>query len=253
MNNRLAKRIIPCLDIQNGQVAKGMKFQEIKEIGNPILMAMDYEEQGADELVFYDIHASVEKREIFLDLVTQIADHIRIPFMVGGGIKSSEDVYNALRCGADKVSINSAALEKPEMLSLCAKQFGNQCIVASMDVKNLNGEYFVFSHGGRNQTIYTALEWAKKCETLGAGELVINAIDQDGVKNGYDITLLKQISQQVHIPVIASGGAGKWEHFVQVFQEEAADGALAASVFHFGSIQIQELKDKLKEKKIIVR
>lgn len=253
MNSKLAKRIIPCLDIQNGRVAKGTRFKDVKEIGDPVLMAINYQEQGADELVFYDIHASVEKRGNFLALVTQIANHLSIPFMVGGGIGSEEDVYKALCSGADKVSINSAGVKTPELLRVCANQFGNQSIVASMDVKMINGEYMIFTQGGRNQTTYKASEWARKCESLGAGELVINAIDQDGLKNGYDILLMKQIVEAVHIPIIASGGAGECKDFIQVFQEKAADGALAASVFHYGGIQIQELKKKLREHEIIVR
>ena len=252
-DNKLAKRIIPCLDIQNGRVAKGTQFKEIKEIGDPVRMAIDYEGQGADELVFYDIHATIENRSNFMELVTRIAEEIRIPFTVGGGIKEVEDVYKALKSGADKVSINSAAIETPEILQLSANRFGKQCIVASIDVKMVNGEYIVFTHGGRKPTSYTAVEWAKKCESLGAGELVINAIDQDGVKNGYDISLLKSIIKEVQIPVVASGGAGDWMDFVHVFKEEAADAALAASVFHYGIIEIPKLKNKLKEYEIRLR
>ncbi len=253
MINKLAKRIIPCLDIQNGMVSKGTKFVNVKEIGNPIEMAMFYEAQGADELVFYDINASVEMRSNFLSLVTQIANKIRIPFTVGGGIRTVDDVYNALLSGADKVSINSAAVLTPEVLSASAKRFGNQCIVASLDIKKVNDEYIVFTHGGRNQTPYKAIKWAQKCESLGAGELVINAIDQDGVKNGYDLALLKMISENVNIPVIASGGAGKQMDFVNLFKADAADAALAASVFHFGNIEIPMLKKLIFDNGIAVR
>lgn len=253
LRNRLAKRIIPCLDIQNGMVSKGTQFINVKEIGNPIEMAMYYEAQGADELVFYDINASVEMRSNFLSLVTQIADKIRIPFTVGGGIRTVDDVYNALLSGADKVSINSAAVLTPEVLSASAKRFGNQCIVASLDIKKINDEYIVFTHGGRNQTPYKAIMWAQKCESLGAGELVINAIDQDGVKNGYDLGLLKMISENVNIPVIASGGAGNQMDFVNLFKADVADAALAASVFHFGNIEIPKLKKLIFENGIQVR
>jgi imidazole glycerol phosphate synthase subunit hisF (EC 4.1.3.-) len=252
-DNKLAKRIIPCLDIQNGLVSKGIKFQNVKEIGNPIEIAMFYESQGADELVLYDINASVEMRSNFLGIVTQVANKIRIPFTVGGGIRTVDDVYNALLSGADKVSINSAAVLTPEVLSASSKRFGNQCIVASLDIKKVNREYMVFTHGGRNQTSYKAVEWAKRCEALGAGELVINAIDQDGVKKGYDIELLKMISRAVGIPVIASGGAGNQMDFINLFEDQAADAALAASVFHFGSVEIPILKKILADKGIVVR
>lgn len=252
-NSKLAKRIIPCLDIQNGLVSKGVQFKNVKEIGNPIEMAMYYETQGADELVLYDINASVEMRSNFLGLVTQVASKIRIPFTVGGGIRTVDDVYNALLSGADKVSINSAAVLTPEVLSASAKRFGNQCVVASIDIKKVNDEYMVFTHGGRNQTSYKAIEWAKRCEALGAGELVINAINQDGVKNGYDRVLLKHISNAVNIPVIASGGAGNQADFIDLFREDAADAALAASVFHFGTITIPMLKKFLFENGVAVR
>ena len=249
----LAKRIIPCLDIQNGMVSKGIKFNDVVEIGNPIEMAKAYEAQGADELVFYDIKASYENRSTFLALVEKIAATLRIPFTVGGGIQSVDDVYAALMSGADKVSVNSAVVLTPELLYHSAMRFGNQCMVASIDVKKVDGKYSVFTHGRRNQTPYEAVAWAKRCESLGAGELVINAMDQDGVKEGYDIDLLKQIKAAVNIPVVASGGAGRIEDFTRVFEEKAADAALAASVFHYQSIGLLELKAELARNGIPVR
>lgn len=251
--NTLAKRIIPCLDIQNGQVAKGIQFKEVQSVGDPIELARYYEAQGADELVFYDINATVEMRSTFLSLVEQIARSLRIPFTVGGGIQTVDDVYSALLSGADKVSVNSAIILTPELLYNSAKRFGNQCMVASIDVKRVGDDYFVFTHGGRNQTPYRALEWAMRCETLGAGELVINAIDQDGMKRGYDISLLKAIKNCVNIPVIASGGAGKLEDFSALFDADAADAALAASVFHYNTVPIPLLKAALDRDGVAVR
>jgi len=249
----LAKRIIPCLDIQNGSVSKGIKFKEVVSVGDPVLMAKKYEAEGADELVLYDINASVEVRSHFLNIVTEVANAIFIPFTVGGGIRSVNDVYLALLSGADKVSINTAALLNPDLIRESAKRFGNQCVVASMDVKKTAGKYIVYSHGGRNRTPYTALDWAKRCESLGAGELVINAIDQDGVKLGYDCDLLGEIVSGVNIPVIASGGAGKIEDFVNVFKANVADGALAASVFHYGTFTIGAVKQALKNEGFKIR
>jgi len=251
--NNLAKRIIPCLDIQRGQVAKGIQFNEVKAVGDPIALAQYYEEQGADELVFYDIHASVEMRATFLSLVEQIARSLRIPFTVGGGIQTVDDVYSALLSGADKVSVNSAIVLTPELLYNSAKRFGNQCMVASIDVKRIGESYYVFTHGGRNQTSYRAEEWAMRCESLGAGELVINAIDQDGMKRGYDLALLKAIKNSVKIPVIASGGAGKLEDFTALFEADAADAALAASVFHYNTVPIPLLKAALDKEGVAVR
>lgn len=249
----LAKRIIPCLDIQNGQVSKGIQFKEVKSVGDPIELAKYYEAQGADELVFYDINATVEMRSTFLSLVEQISRTLRIPFTVGGGIKTVDDVYSALLSGADKVSINSAAILTPELLYNSAKRFGNQCVVASIDVKRVGEAYYVFTHGGRNQTSYRAEAWAARCEALGAGELVINAIDQDGMKRGYDLELLKAIKSSVKIPVIASGGAGRLEDFTALFEADAADAALAASVFHYNTVPIPLLKRALDREGVTVR
>ncbi|HAS74722.1 MAG TPA: imidazole glycerol phosphate synthase subunit HisF [Clostridiales bacterium UBA8960] len=253
MKNNLAKRIIPCLDIENRRVAKGTRFVDVKEVGDPVALAKYYEAQGADELVLYDIGASVEMRSNFLELVSEIAATINIPFTVGGGIRSANDVYLALMSGADKVSINTAAIMSPEILSESARRFGNQCIVASIDTKYTDGDYFVYIYGGRSKTPYRAVEWAIKCEALGAGELVINAIDQDGVKLGYDSALLKRITEAVNIPVIASGGAGSIQDFVDLVKSEAADAALAASVFHFKTVDIDALKKSLSREGILVR
>jgi len=255
MNNQnsLAKRIIPCLDIQRGQVSKGIQFQGVVSIGDPLVLAQYYEAQGADELVFYDINATVEMRSTFLSLVEQIAATLRIPFTIGGGIQTVNDVYTALRSGADKVSVNTAIVLTPELLYNSAMRFGNQCMVASMDVKKVGGAYYVFTHGGRNQTPYQAEEWAIRCEALGAGELVINAIDQDGMKNGYDFNLLKAIKNAVKIPVVASGGAGKLEDFTALFDAGAADAALAASVFHYNTVPIPLLKEQLSREGVNVR
>ena len=249
----LAKRIIPCLDIQRGQVSKGVRFKDVMQVGDPIEMAKYYEAQGADELVFYDINATVEMRATFLSLVERIAKTLSIPFTVGGGIQSVDDVYSALLSGADKVSVNSAAILSPELLYNSAMRFGNQCMVASIDVKRVGGVYHVFTHGGRNQTPYRIEEWAVRCESLGAGELVINAIDQDGVKQGYDLELLKMVKSLVKIPVVASGGAGRLEDFTALFEADAADAALAASVFHFQTVPIPMLKTELQRKGISVR
>lgn len=249
----LAKRIIPCLDIQNGKVSKGTKFQNVKELGCPVALSQKYEQEGADELVLYDIHASYEERSNFLEIVTAVARSIHIPFTVGGGIRTVEDVYQALLSGADKVSINTAALLHPEIISESAKRFGNQCVVVSIDTKSEAGEYAVYTHGGRNRTEYYVLEWAKHCAALGAGELVINAIDQDGVKHGYDEKLLKSIMAVVNIPIVASGGAGCTEDFVALFKGNAADAALAASVFHYETISLRLLKEKLAQEGIPIR
>lgn len=253
MRTDLAKRIIPCLDIENRRVAKGTRFVDIKEVGDPVELAKYYEAQGADELVLYDINASVEMRSNFLELVSEIAATINIPFTVGGGIRCVNDVYMALMSGADKVSINTAAIMTPEVLSESARRFGNQCVVASIDTKFTEGDYYVYIYGGRSKTPYRAVDWAIKCEALGAGELVINAIDQDGVKQGYDSVLLKRISEAVNIPVIASGGAGSIQDFVDLFTNDAADAALAASVFHYKTVDISTLKKSLTTEGILVR
>lgn len=250
----LAKRIIPCLDIFGGRVVKGVEFKNLKDIGDPISSGKYYSDMGADELVFYDIGATNEKRGITVELVEKIAKGVRIPFTVGGGIRTLEDFYAVLGAGADKVSINSAAISIPELISLGAKRFGSQCVVLSMDIKKeRNGEWRVYTHGGRRKTELEAIRWAKQGEGLGAGEIVVNAIHSDGVKKGYDVELTRQIAESVRIPVIASGGAGKIEDFHKVLTEGRADGALAASVFHKREIEIKNLKIALKELGVMVR
>ncbi|MFD1415235.1 imidazole glycerol phosphate synthase subunit HisF [Oceanobacillus jeddahense] len=249
----LAKRIIPCLDVDKGRVVKGKKFQDIKDVANPVELAARYNREGADELVFYDITASNEERNIFLDVVEQVAREIAIPFMVGGGIRTIQDIHSVLHAGADKVSINSAAVQHPELIKESSDKFGSQCIVLSIDAKKTaDGSFHVFINGGRKDTETDAVEWAKQGEALGAGELVVNAMDADGEKNGYQIELTKRIADAVNIPVIASGGAGKIEHFAEVFAA-GIDAALAASVFHYEEIPIPELKDYLSSQGIPMR
>ncbi len=241
----LAKRIIPCLDIQDGQVAKGICFESLRVIGDPLALAIYYNENGADELVFYDIHASNDKRAPFLKLIESVAGVLTIPFMVGGGIRKVEDVYDCLRAGADKVSINSAALKTPNILTEGANRYGAQCIVASMDVRLTDAGYRVFGQGGKVDTGLDAFEWAKACESLGAGELVINAIHCDGMQAGFDLELIHKIAESVQIPVIASGGAGKKEDFTALFKlnpDSGPSGALAASIFHSRALLIPDLK-----------
>ncbi|WP_156290283.1 imidazole glycerol phosphate synthase subunit HisF [Oceanobacillus salinisoli] len=250
----LAKRIIPCLDVDKGRVVKGRKFQNIQDVADPVDLAKRYNDAGADELVFYDITASNEERNIFLDVVEQVAREISIPFSVGGGIRSIDDINSVLRSGAEKVSVNSAAVNNPDLIKEAALKFGSQCIVLSIDAKETStGRWEVFINGGRKNTGIDAMDWAKRGEQLGAGEIVINAIDTDGEKNGYNLELTKAIADAVNIPVVASGGAGALEHFSTVLKEANADAALAASVFHYGEIPIPELKAFLVEEDIIVR
>ncbi|AXI07961.1 imidazole glycerol phosphate synthase subunit HisF [Oceanobacillus sp. 143] len=250
----LAKRIIPCLDVDKGRVVKGRKFQNIQDVADPVELAKRYNEAGADELVFYDITASNEKRDIFLDVVENVAREIAIPFTVGGGIRTIEDIHKVLRSGADKVSINSAAVSNPEIIKEAALKFGSQCIVLSIDAKQVTANNWqVYINGGRTNTGIDAIEWAKRGEQLGAGEIVINAIDADGEKDGYNIALTKAIADAVNIPIVASGGAGTIQHFSKVLTEGAADAALAASVFHYEEISIPELKKYLQSEAITVR
>jgi cyclase len=249
----LARRIIPCLDVRNGRVVKGKQFQEIKDVDDPKTLGKRYSMEGADELVFYDITASSDQRQISLQFVEEVAREINIPFCVGGGIKSLEDITTVLQKGADKVSINSAAIDNPELLTQGAKKFGNQCIVLSMDVKEESGIYYVYKNGGRVKTNIQAVEWAKKGVELGAGELVINSMNMDGMKQGFDIDLLQKITSIVDVPVIASGGAGSISDFIELGNQTNVDGYLAASVFHYGEIHIQDLKKQLKENNIPVR
>lgn len=243
----ITKRIIPCLDVDKGRVVKGKKFTDIQDVSDPVELAKHYSEAGADELVFYDITASNEERDIFINIVEKTAYEVYIPFTVGGGIRTVEDFNKVLRAGADKVSVNSAAVKTPDIITEAALKFGSQCVVLSIDAKKVGNSWNVFINGGRLDTGIDAVEWAVRGEKLGAGELVLNSIDADGVKQGYDIELTRIISEQVKIPVIASGGAGKDKDFLDVFRYGKADAALAASVFHFGEIKIGDLKKYLNE------
>ncbi|MCM3637038.1 imidazole glycerol phosphate synthase subunit HisF [Sporosarcina luteola] len=249
----MKKRIIACMDVDNRKVVKGKKFLDVQEVADPLTLAKKYVADGADELVFYDISASTKNREMFLDLIAEIAKEVPIPFIVGGGIRTIEDIGKIFSVGGDKVSINSAALLNPELIRQAAEKFGSERIILSMDVKKTGpGKWSVFAKGGMEETGLDAIEWAVKGEQLGAGELVVNSIDEDGVKNGYDIELYRAMASAVGIPVVASGGAGKSEHFVEVLTEGKASAALAASVFHFEEIHIGELKMYLDEQKQVV-
>ena len=249
----LAKRIIPCLDVKNGRVVKGRNFTGLSDVDDPVALAARYSESGADELVFYDITASAEGRALFCDVLSAVASNVFIPLTVGGGINSLNDFDRVLKCGADKVSINSGAIANPELISEAAKRYGNQCVVLSMDVKLTDKGYTVFSHGGRIQTELDAIEWAKLGEYNGAGEIVVNSIDTDGVKKGFDLPLLNKICDVVHIPVVASGGAGSITDFIKLFKSIKVDAGLCASVFHFNKFTIKELKNQLKSNNIEVR
>jgi cyclase len=249
-----AKRIIPCLDVNKGRVVKGTSFINLRDAGDPVECAIEYDKQGADELVLLDITASSEARGIILDIVSKVANQIFIPFTVGGGIRTVEDFTALLRAGADKVSVNSAALKNPAIISEAAEKFGSQCVVCAIDAKRRETQgWTVYLNGGRVDTGKDAVEWAKEAARLGAGEILLTSMDCDGVKNGYDLELTKAISESVNIPVIASGGAGKLEHFYDAFTLGKADAVLAASLFHFGEISIPELKDYLAKNNISVR
>jgi len=250
----LAKRIIPCLDIKNGRTVKGVNFENIRDAGDPVELAIRYSEKGADELVFLDITATNEKRKTLSELVKKIAEHINIPFTVGGGISSIEDVDHLLNHGADKISVNSAAYTKPDLIHSLAKNFGSQCVVAAIDIKQeADGEWYVYLNGGTKKTNTTALNWAKHVEQEGAGEILLTSMNNDGSKNGFANEITSLISLAVQIPVIASGGAGTMQHFADAFKIGKADAALAASVFHFSEIEIQSLKKFLAEQEIPVR
>lgn len=249
----LTKRIVPCLDVDHGRVVKGVKFQGLQDVDDPVELAKYYSDIGADELVFYDITASNEEREIFLDVVEKTAYNVYIPFTVGGGIRTIDDFNKVLRAGADKVSVNSAAVKNPQLITEAALKFGSQCVVLSIDAKRSGDSWEVYVNGGRTPTGIDAVEWAVRGEKAGAGELVLNSIDADGVKTGFDLELNRVISESVTLPVIASGGAGTKEHFLEVFREGKADAGLAASVFHFGEIDIRELKKYLKENGVNMR
>ena len=250
----ITKRIIPCLDVRNGRVVKGVNFESVRDVSSPVELGKYYSENGADELVFYDITASYENRGLFTDILRQVAQTIFIPLTVGGGINTLEDFDRVLKCGADKVSVNSGAIKNPNLISDAAKRYGNQCVVLSADVKRVNGEFKIFANGGRVNTDIDAVEWIKKAEADGAGEIVVNSIDTDGVKSGFDIPMLSAVNSAVSIPVIASGGAGSISDFVELFRRiPQIDAGLAASVFHFGEIDIKELKQELKRNNINVR
>lgn len=250
----LAKRIVPCLDVKHGRVVKGKKFQNIVDVDRPEALAEYYSRCGADELVFYDITASNEDRKTSLEFVEKVAANINIPFCVGGGVSTVDDFTNILRKGADKVSVNTAAVENPQLLRQASLKYGAQCVVLSIDAKrNEKGSWNVYIKGGREKTDLDAIEWAAMGVKLGAGEIVVNSIDEDGMKDGYDIELLKRITQSVNLPVVASGGAGRPEDFYDAIKYGGADAVLAASVFHYGEIKIQDLKRYLKERGIEVR
>jgi cyclase len=250
----LAKRIIPCLDVKEGRVVKGVKFVDHRDAGDPVEMASLYEKEEADELVFYDITASYEKREIMLKVVRAVSRTVFMPLMVGGGLRKIEDVRKILAAGADKVSLNTAAVKDPPLIEACARHFGSQCTVLGVDAKRREkGKWEVYIEGGHRPTGIDVLEWIKKAEDLGAGEVVLNSIDCDGTKSGYDIELTRKVSEMVNIPLIASGGAGKLEHLYQALARGKADAALAASIFHYGEYSIREAKQYLQEKGVPVR
>ncbi|MCD5413738.1 MAG: imidazole glycerol phosphate synthase subunit HisF [Clostridiales bacterium] len=249
----LTIRIIPCLDVKNNMVVKGKKFKNIKTLADPVELAKKYRDSGADELVFYDISATHEGRDIFLDTVRNIAKNIDIPFTVGGGIRTINDFTNALFAGADKISVNSAAVKNPELINEAANKFGNQCVVLSLDVKTVGNQWKIYVNGGRKNTGLDAIQWAIEGVQRGAGELVINAIDEDGIQSGYAIDLMQAIANVVNVPIIASGGAGKLEHFKDILTGDYVDGALAASVFHYNMIEIPTLKAYLAKNNINVR
>ena len=250
----ITKRIIPCLDIKNGRVVKGTNFKGLSDVSSPVELARLYSDCGADELVFYDITASFEERKLFTDILKEVASEIFIPLTVGGGINTVDDFDRVLKCGADKVSVNSGAIKNPDLIGQAAQKYGNQCVVLSVDIKRVDGKFHVFAKGGREDTGLDAIEWIKDGVKRGAGEVVVNSIDTDGVKNGFDIELLKIVCDAVNVPVIASGGAGSVDHFIELFKEiPDIDAGLAASVFHFGEIEINELKAELRTNDIIVR
>lgn len=250
----ITKRIIPCLDVRDGRVVKGVNFLDVADVSSPVELGKYYSDSGADELVFYDITASYEERRLFTDILREVASCIFIPLTVGGGISTLDDFDRVLKCGADKVSVNTGAIKNPKLIFEAAKKYGSQCVVLSVDVKRVDGRFRVFAKGGREDTGMDAVEWVKRGESLGAGELVVNSIDTDGVKGGFDLEMLAAISNAVNIPVIASGGAGSIQDFVTLFKTlPKVDAGLAASIFHFGEVKIPELKQTLKKEGIAVR
>ena len=250
----ITKRIIPCLDIKNGRVVKGTNFQGLSDVSDPVALAAHYSASGADELVFYDITASFEGRQLFTDILTRVASEIFIPLTVGGGINTVDDFDRVLKCGADKVSVNSGAIRNPRLIYEAAQKYGDQCVVLSADIKRVDGQFRVFAKGGREDTGLEAIDWIRRGVAMGAGEIVVNSIDTDGVKGGFDIEMLQAVCDAVNVPVIASGGAGSMAHFVDLFKTiPDIDAGLAASVFHFGQIAIPDLKRELQNNDIIVR
>lgn len=250
----ITKRIIPCLDVRDGRVVKGVNFTGLRDVSSPVELAEFYSKSGADELVFYDITASSDGRKIFTDILTETASKVFIPLTVGGGINTVADFDRVLKCGADKVSVNSGAIKNPKLISEAAKLYGDQCVVISVDVKRVDGVFRVFAKGGRENTGIEAVSWIKNCVDNGAGEVVVNSMDTDGVKGGFDLELLKTVCDTVSVPVIASGGAGKIEDFITLFNEiPKVDAGLAASIFHFGEVKIKDLKDKMAKANIPVR
>ncbi|MGM9550185.1 MAG: imidazole glycerol phosphate synthase subunit HisF [Faecousia sp.] len=250
----ITKRIIPCLDVRNGRVVKGTNFQGLQDVNSPVELGKYYSDHGADELVFYDITASAEGRKLFTDILTEVASTIFIPLTVGGGINTVEDFDRVLKCGADKVSVNSGAIRDPGLVRAAARLYGDQCVVLSADVKRVDGQFRVFAKGGREDTGMEAISWIKRCVENGAGEVVLNSIDTDGVKQGFDLSMLEAVSNAVDVPVIASGGAGCIGDFVTLFKTlPKVDAGLAASIFHFGQVKIPDLKKTLKDNNILVR
>ena len=250
----ITKRIIPCLDVRNGRVVKGVNFGNLNDVSSPVELGKYYSQCGADELVFYDITASSDGRKLFTDILKEVASNIFIPLTVGGGINTIEDFDRVLKCGADKVSVNSGAIRNPDLIREAALKYGNQCVVISADIKRVNGEFRVFAKGGREDTGMEAISWIKRCVENGAGEVVVNSIDTDGVKQGFDIPMLKAVCEAVNVPVIASGGAGCINDFITLFNEiPDIDAGLAASIFHFGEVKISDLKQELKNNNITVR
>ena len=249
----ITKRIIPCLDVRNGRVVKGTNFQGLQDVSSPVELGKFYSDNGADELVFYDITASAEGRRLFTDILTQVAATIFIPLTVGGGINTVEDFDRVLKCGADKVSVNSGAIRDPSLIPAAARRYGDQCVVLSADVKRVEGQFRVFAKGGREDTGMEAISWIKRCVSNGAGEVVLNSIDTDGVKNGFDLEMLDALAARVSVPIIASGGAGNMEHFAELFTHPGVDAGLAASIFHSKQVDIKELKRFLRGKGVEMR
>lgn len=250
----ITKRIIPCLDVRDGRVVKGVNFQGLRDVSSPVELAGTYSDAGADELVFYDITASAEGRRLFTDILTQAASRVFIPLTVGGGINTLDDFDRVLKCGADKVSVNSGAIRDPSLIGRAAKRYGDQCVVISADVKRVNGVFTVFARGGRDNTGLEAVEWIRRCVGEGAGEVVLNSMDTDGVRGGFDLEMLKAVSEAVSVPVIASGGAGKIQDFVTLFKTlPRVDAGLAASILHFGEVTVADIKKALKAEGINVR